>query len=267
MSRLPIPGSDSGTWGSILNDFLSVSLNSDGTLKTTAVADDTTTQRIKVSKGGTLIGTRPEVNFIQGTGVTLTTSDNSGSNRVDVTVAASTSGVDQDAAALGLAAQTMPVALVQKKFAVNPGVCIFCLVHLDGISSISKLGTWLTVSGATSSGANGMALYTEAGTLVDQTADMTASFSGSQGWISGTLSGGVQTLAAGNYYIAILSHFSGTAPQFAANTDLDPALASGLVPINGHYPAVYLTSQASFPASFTPSAATPYTAILFLTTS
>jgi hypothetical protein len=33
MSRLPIPGSDQGTWGDILNDFLLVSLASDGTLK------------------------------------------------------------------------------------------------------------------------------------------------------------------------------------------------------------------------------------------
>jgi parallel beta-helix repeat protein len=33
MARLPNPGSDSGVWGSILNDFLSVEHNSDGTLK------------------------------------------------------------------------------------------------------------------------------------------------------------------------------------------------------------------------------------------
>ncbi len=33
MARLPSPGGDDGNWGSILNDFLSVSLNSDGTLK------------------------------------------------------------------------------------------------------------------------------------------------------------------------------------------------------------------------------------------
>lgn len=33
MSRLPTPGSDSGVWGSILNDFLSVEHNSDGSLK------------------------------------------------------------------------------------------------------------------------------------------------------------------------------------------------------------------------------------------
>lgn len=33
MSRLPIPGSDNGLWGNILNDFLSVEHNPDGTLK------------------------------------------------------------------------------------------------------------------------------------------------------------------------------------------------------------------------------------------
>src|ERR1700678_3396735 len=35
--RLPIPGSDDGTWGNILNGFLEVSHNSDGSLSTTAV--------------------------------------------------------------------------------------------------------------------------------------------------------------------------------------------------------------------------------------
>lgn len=33
MARLPIPGNDVGTWGQVLNDFLSVEHNSDGTLK------------------------------------------------------------------------------------------------------------------------------------------------------------------------------------------------------------------------------------------
>ena len=33
MSRLPVPGSDAGSWGAILNDFLVQAHNSDGTLK------------------------------------------------------------------------------------------------------------------------------------------------------------------------------------------------------------------------------------------
>lgn len=37
VSRLPTPGSDDGTWGDILNDYLSQSLKADGTIKDNAV--------------------------------------------------------------------------------------------------------------------------------------------------------------------------------------------------------------------------------------
>ncbi|MGD8373397.1 MAG: hypothetical protein PVI21_00895 [Candidatus Woesebacteria bacterium] len=46
MSRLPQPGADDGVWGDVLNDFLGVSHNSDGTLKSSALsskANDTAT--------------------------------------------------------------------------------------------------------------------------------------------------------------------------------------------------------------------------------
>lgn len=33
MARLPLPGGDNGSWGAVLNDYLSVELQSDGTLK------------------------------------------------------------------------------------------------------------------------------------------------------------------------------------------------------------------------------------------
>ncbi|HEY5667718.1 MAG TPA: right-handed parallel beta-helix repeat-containing protein [Candidatus Saccharimonadales bacterium] len=37
MSRLPVPGSDNGTWGNVLNDFLSQAHNADGSLKPNAI--------------------------------------------------------------------------------------------------------------------------------------------------------------------------------------------------------------------------------------
>jgi len=37
MARLPNPGSDDGVWGTVLNDFLGVAHNTDGTLKSSAV--------------------------------------------------------------------------------------------------------------------------------------------------------------------------------------------------------------------------------------
>ena len=38
MSRLPTPGGDDGDWGNILNDYLSQSINADGSLKSGSVA-------------------------------------------------------------------------------------------------------------------------------------------------------------------------------------------------------------------------------------
>ena len=38
MARLPIPGSDDGTWGDILNQYLSVSLSGNGSIQTGAIS-------------------------------------------------------------------------------------------------------------------------------------------------------------------------------------------------------------------------------------
>lgn len=38
MARLPTPGGDDGTWGSVLNDYLKQSHNTDGTIKASAVS-------------------------------------------------------------------------------------------------------------------------------------------------------------------------------------------------------------------------------------
>lgn len=47
MARLPIPGSDQGSWGAILNDYLAQSLQTDGTLK------DNVVTRTKISTTNT----------------------------------------------------------------------------------------------------------------------------------------------------------------------------------------------------------------------
>lgn len=50
------------------------------------VQANTVVEQVKVDKSGTLVGTRKEINLIPGTGVTLTVTDNAGSDRVDVTI-------------------------------------------------------------------------------------------------------------------------------------------------------------------------------------
>jgi hypothetical protein len=80
--------------GGIFADSASIDFTySDATPSISAVViPDTTTQRIVVSKAGAVVGTRPQVNFIEGLNVTLTVADDSANNRVNVTVTSTGGG-------------------------------------------------------------------------------------------------------------------------------------------------------------------------------
>lgn len=52
MARLPTPGGDNGTWGDILNAFLAVEHNADGTLKRTS---DGSSNVITTANGSVLL--------------------------------------------------------------------------------------------------------------------------------------------------------------------------------------------------------------------
>jgi hypothetical protein len=83
VARLPVPGSDNGAWGTVLNDYLSVEHNADGTLS----------HPLSVKKDGTSTGSpRKSLNLMAGSNVTISATDNSGSNQVDVTISAATTG-------------------------------------------------------------------------------------------------------------------------------------------------------------------------------
>ena len=51
MARLPIPGSDANNWGTVLNDYLQQSLNSDGTLVTTSTNTYTGSANTNLASG------------------------------------------------------------------------------------------------------------------------------------------------------------------------------------------------------------------------
>lgn len=77
MSRLPIPGQDDGTWGGILNDFLSTIHNADGTLKDGSVTNATiaATAAIAKSKLAPLSIVDADVSAISESKITNLTSD------------------------------------------------------------------------------------------------------------------------------------------------------------------------------------------------
>jgi hypothetical protein len=60
--------------------------------RTLAVSADSTVQKGIVSKAGAVIGTRREINFIDGANVTITVADDAANNRVNITVASSGGG-------------------------------------------------------------------------------------------------------------------------------------------------------------------------------
>jgi hypothetical protein len=55
VSRLPTPGQDSGVWGTILNDFLSVEHNADGTLKSTGSLSSKISSSALTAKGDLIV--------------------------------------------------------------------------------------------------------------------------------------------------------------------------------------------------------------------
>ena len=81
MARLPSPGGDNGTWGIILNDYLSVSLDTDGAIKPNTIGSTqlinnavTTTKIANQSVGLSKLAQEvvDEFTNVPGAGITVT---------------------------------------------------------------------------------------------------------------------------------------------------------------------------------------------------
>lgn len=152
---------------------------------------------------------------------------------------------------LGFSLATLPglwAANTGSQASANEVVLTLATAQVSG--TITKLGTWIGGAGATpGSGINGLAIYTEAGVLLDQTVDMTAAFEVASSWAEASLTAGVSIVQGTNYYLAFMHNFS-TAPAMPGFVP-----PPGQTPlIHGHYPHVYIAPVVTaFPASFTPA--------------
>lgn len=172
--------------------------------------------------------------------------------------------VPYHAAALGLVYASYDLLVAgQDSLNLGSGVMIIQLAR-PGKVPLTNLGAWLTGLGVTSSGVARFGLYTVAGVKIDQTADVNTLFSGAVGHIEAALGATQQLVADTNYYVAVLTHFSGTAPKIAGQLT---AGGGGLnVPtVKGNRPALFLTGQTDLPVSFDPSTASVNSGSYWLT--
>ena len=217
MSRLPVPGSDNGTWGDILNDFLSVEHNSDGTQKTVPVtkggtgATDAATARTNLGLGdsatkntGTTAGTvaAGDDSRITGavqTSLNLSDLNNAATARTNLGLgtAATTSSSDYATAAQGTTADT----------AVQPARSISTTAPLSGGGDLSANRT-LSVSAASDTASGVVELATSAETITgaDTARAVTpaglAAAASAGAWAGGGLPASRNTTASGAYATA-----------------------------------------------------------------
>jgi hypothetical protein len=86
-------------------DIFSVGI--DGSITATSITDNISNQKVNVRNNGTSVGTRKSVNFIPGANISYTVADNSGSDRVDVTINAGGSGIKKYSALIGNGSSTV----------------------------------------------------------------------------------------------------------------------------------------------------------------
>lgn len=208
------------------------------------------------AKGDLLVATADNTvaRLAVGTDTRVLTADSSQTSGLRWAVPAAGGAVyDSRALQVGMLATTMAITEVRNDLTLNAGVCVFVLVPVVADMTIATLGAWVKTAGVTSSGVNGFAVYTEAGVLVQKTADDSTIFT-TTGWREKALAASATPSGNTRVYFSVLTHFSGTVPVIrGALSDL--VSGTNFVPLNGHYPSVFLTGQADFPASFDPTTA------------
>ena len=165
--------------------------------------------------------------------------------------------------ALGFAIATMPVMSMNSTGQGLPSQEVFCCLATAAVTkSITTLGLILTRAGITSANTNAMAIFSESGaTQLGITSSMATALAAGTGPCEGTLTSPVPLTAGTNYFIAILTSFTGTTP-LSAGLSLPTA---GDVVLNGHYLGnLSSTGHATMPASFTPSSYTQAAPVQFM---
>jgi hypothetical protein len=160
--------------------------------------------------------------------------------------------LDAKAAIYGLDLAVLgPFEMGSAAISISAGTLILNRVWVPSAMALTHLGTWIRAAGVTTSGVNGMAVYSAAGSLLEQTVSMDTQFALVDQYVEAALLTTVNLTANTSVYLAILTHFSGSNPSVSGKV-----VGTNLWPMNGFRPSVFVAGQATFPASVTIGSAT-----------
>ena len=260
MARLPIPGSDNGTWGDILNTYLSVAHNADGTLKY-----------------GTVAGTAAEGNDSRITGAEQTANKGAASGyagldgSTKVPIAQLPTGTSATQVALGshthLALQGIYPLSAYGFFSASAAVEVFTSngpassfhatrIFVPANRQIVGMGTIVRTAGTLGAGGvNGFAVYEDDGTLAASTVSDDNLWT-STGWRTKAFASPIAAQSSDRFVYGCMLHNGYSAsPGILYNI-----LGNGVTGVSGggygvpnHRRFFYNNSVSSWPASFDPA--------------
>lgn len=277
MARLPVPGSDDGVWGDVLNDYLGVAHNSDGTIKSSALPLPLAQSQTHASADTDSAGSA--LHHTLGTGAnqaaagnhthalaSLSDYDNSPTATAGQVVAyngshfAPTTAEDLGGygvyplSAYGFVAISAPPEVFSSNAGDGGGGWFrVTRIWVPAGKAIQGVSAYVNAAGTYGgSGWNGFAVYDDAGNQIGITAD-TPTLWDTQGWREADLTSPIAAQAVGRFVRAGLLSNGYTGLDFKFAETSVPSLLNG-----GHGVAnvrnVFQSGVATPPASFDPGA-------------
>lgn len=250
MARLPDPGSDDGVWGNVLNTYLSVEHNADGTLKSggslSAKADDTNVVHNVGSE--TIAGVKTF------SSAPIVPSPSSATDVANKAYVDNAPGSIYPLAAYGLIAATDNPMSYGSSSAITNGDSFFARLYVPAGATISaiKIAVQTTGSYVSNGRPNQLALYDDNGTQIGLTPDDSTLWS-AVGWRMGTLPSPIAAQNTGRFVYAgfILSGYSNVSPALPLGVNIAAGILNGST--NGKKRGMYMNGLLTLPVSFNPA--------------